>query len=87
VTLRLRDGVSLAEMEHGLALLDEDSGRYWSLNPTGALVLQRLLGGGTPDQAAEALTKEYEVGAETASQDVHDLLAELRSAGLIEVRR
>ena len=84
MTLRLRDGVFLAEMEHGIALLDEDSGQYWNLNPTGALVLRKLLDGGTPEQAAEELAREYDVDLGSAGRDVQDLLGELRSGKLIK---
>ena len=50
MTMRLRDGVSSAETDYGIMLLDEDSGRYWNLNPTAALVLRTLLDGGTPSR-------------------------------------
>jgi hypothetical protein len=45
--LQLRDGVSAADTDYGMALLDEDSGQYWNLNPTAALALRTLLDGGT----------------------------------------
>jgi hypothetical protein len=81
--LRLRDGVFLAETEYGLALLDEDSGRYWNLNPSGVLVLRTLLEGGTPGRAAEELTSQYDVDIESAGRDVQDLVGELESANLV----
>lgn len=84
MTLRLRNGVSTAEVDYGTALLDQDHGQYWNLNPTGALILQTLLGGGTPAQAAQALTEQHAVDFETASFDVAQLVDELRSAGLVE---
>ena len=83
MTLKLRDGVSTADTDYGIALLDEDSGEYWNLNPTGALVLRTLLEGGTSTDAAQALAETYDVDADTASRDVQDLLSGLRSAGLV----
>jgi hypothetical protein len=83
MALRLRDGVSVAEIEYGIALLDEDSGEYYNLNPTGALVLRTLLDGGTPAQAVQELTREYAVDSDSAGQDVEALVGELRSAGLV----
>ena len=83
MTLNLRDGVSAADTDYGIALLDEDSGEYWNLNPTGALVLRTLLEGGTPADAAQALVDRYDVDAGTASRDVQDLLGGLHSAGLV----
>jgi hypothetical protein len=84
MTLKLRDGVSAADTDYGIALLDEDSGQYWNLNPTGALTLRTLLEDGTPEQAVQALTEQYAVDADTANGDVQDLISELRSAGLVE---
>jgi hypothetical protein len=83
MTLKLRDGVSTADTDYGTALLDEDSGEYWNLNPTGALVLRTLLEGGTSTDAVQALVECYDVDADSASRDVQDLLGGLRSAGLV----
>jgi hypothetical protein len=84
MTLKLRDGVSTADTDYGVTLLDENSGQYWNLNPSGALVLQMLLAGGTPAQAVQELTEQYEVNADTASRDVEDLVDSLHSAGLVK---
>jgi coenzyme PQQ synthesis protein D (PqqD) len=83
MTLNLRDGVSTADTDYGIALLDEDSGEYWNLNPTGALVLRTLLEGGTSTEAVQALVERYDVDTDSASRDVQDLLGELCSAGLV----
>jgi hypothetical protein len=84
MTLKLRDGVSTADTDYGMALLDEDSGQYWNLNPTAALALRTLLDGGTTAQAVQELTEQYAVDTDTASQDIEDLVGELRSAGLVK---
>ncbi len=82
--MKLRPGVFLAEVEYGTALLDEERGEYWNLNPTGALILETLLAGGTVDEAARALADEYAVDLGSAARDVEELLDELCSAGLVE---
>jgi hypothetical protein len=56
MALKLRQGVFDAETEYGIVLLDGDSGEYFDLNPTGALVLRTLLGGATAGEAARTLT-------------------------------
>jgi hypothetical protein len=84
MTLQLREGVSAADTDYGMALLDEDSGQYWNLNPTAALALRTLLDGGTTAQAIQELTQQYAVDADTASQDINNLVGELHSAGLVE---
>jgi hypothetical protein len=83
MTLKLRDGVSTTDTDYGMALLDEDSGQYWNLNPTAALALRTLLDGGTTAQAVQQLTEQYAVDADTANRDVEDLVGELQSVGLV----
>jgi coenzyme PQQ synthesis protein D (PqqD) len=83
MTLKLRDGVSAAETDYGMALLDEDSGQYWNLNPTAALALRTLLEGGTAAQAVQELTEQYAVDADIANRDIEDLIGELHAAGLV----
>jgi Coenzyme PQQ synthesis protein D (PqqD) len=84
MTLRLRDGVSSADTDYGIMLLDEDSGRYWNLNPTAAQILRLLLDGGTPAEAARQVTEQYAVDADTAGRDVRELVDGLHAAGLVE---
>ena len=83
MTLKLRDGVSTADTDYGMALLDEDSGQYWNLNPTAALALRTLLDGGTTAKAVQELTAQYAVDADTANRDVEELVGELHAAGLV----
>lgn len=83
MTLRIRSGVATADTEYGTVLLDEDSGHYWQLNPTGAAVVRLLLAGRTPDEAAKALTEEFDVDEPQAMRDVSTLVDGLRSAGLV----
>lgn len=82
MTFKLREGVFTAETDYGIALLDEDSNQYWTLNPSAALALRTLLDGGTEADAARTLTEEYEVDLDTAHQDVRELVGGLHSAGL-----
>lgn len=82
MTLKLRDGVFTAETEYGIVLLDEDQDRYWTLNPSAAVVLRTLLNGGTDDDAVRSLTQEYAVDGASARRDVRELVGELCAAGL-----
>jgi hypothetical protein len=84
MALKLRTGVFDAETEYGIVLLDGDSGEYFDLNATGALVLRTLLAGGTAGQAAQALTEQYGVGLDDATRDVEELLTDLRTARLVD---
>jgi Coenzyme PQQ synthesis protein D (PqqD) len=84
MALTLRPGVFHTETEYGIVLLDGNSGEYYDLNPTGALVLRTLLTGATAEQAAQALTEQYAIGLDDATQDVRELLTHLRTTRLVE---
>jgi hypothetical protein len=81
--LTLNREVVTTDTDYGTALLDQRSGRYWTLNPTAALILRVLLSGGDPPRAARALLDEYDVAPATARADVDRLVGELRTAGLL----
>ncbi len=82
--MKLRAGVFEARTEYGIVLLDGDSGEYYDLNGTGAVVLRSLLSGADLSHAAQALTEEYAVSLAEATQDARELLESLRVAGLVE---
>ena len=81
--MRLRADISVADTDYGQVLLDERTGRYWQLNPTGVVVVRALLDGADEDAAVAALRAGYEVSEDQARQDVSALVAGLRTAGLV----
>ncbi|MGH3972705.1 MAG: lasso peptide biosynthesis PqqD family chaperone [Pseudonocardiaceae bacterium] len=83
MTLQLRADVSTADTGDGVVLLDERAGRYWQLNPTGALVLRLLSDGAAIHQVAQTLAKRHPVSTEQAAADIVALVERLRAAGLV----
>ncbi|MGV9881551.1 lasso peptide biosynthesis PqqD family chaperone [Streptomyces sp. NPDC003006] len=82
MALRFDPDVSTAETDYGTVLLDQRSGDYWELNPTGTLVVKTLLDGGGEAAAVDALVTEFDIGRARAEQDVAALVEELRESGL-----
>jgi hypothetical protein len=84
MTITLHPDVTATTTETGMVLLDERHGRYWQLNDTGALVLQALLDGATPELAARRLAARFpDVTAEQAARDVAALVKELSRTKLV----
>lgn len=83
MTLRFCPEVSTAETDYGTVLLDQRSGRYWELNPTGTLVVRTLLNGGSEEEAIQELVSEFTVDSAQATQDVSTLVEQLRASGLV----
>ncbi|MER7109785.1 lasso peptide biosynthesis PqqD family chaperone [Streptomyces sp. NPDC000229] len=82
MALRFGADVSTTETRYGTVLLDQRSGHYWELNPTGTLIVRVLMEGGDEAAAADALVDAYDIDRPRAEQDVALLVAELRSSGL-----
>jgi hypothetical protein len=67
------------------AILDVESGRFYSLNEVGAHVWSLLREGTTFGAILERLQSEYDVTAERLGSDMELLLQQLASAGLLDV--
>ncbi|WP_066061978.1 lasso peptide biosynthesis PqqD family chaperone [Frankia sp. EI5c] len=83
MTTQLLEHVVRTRTEYGAVLLDERTGRYFTLNPTADLAVGILMDGGTAAQAARAVTEAYEVDGTTALADIEALTRALRAAGLV----
>ncbi|MET9436788.1 lasso peptide biosynthesis PqqD family chaperone [Streptomyces sp. NPDC006551] len=84
MALRFGADVSTADTDYGTVLLDERTGEYWELNPSGSLVVKTLMAGGDEADAVAALTGEFEIDLAQASRDVEALVQQLRVSGLAE---
>ncbi|WP_340684108.1 lasso peptide biosynthesis PqqD family chaperone [Amycolatopsis coloradensis] len=82
--MKLAKNVVFCETDYGAVVLDEASGRYWTLNPTGALAIGVLLDGKNEDDAVDAVVELYPARRDAVSTDVGNLLDQLRKAGLVE---
>lgn len=83
MALRFATHVTTARTDYGTVLLDQRSGQYWELNPTGTLVVRTLMEGGEEADGVEAVVAEFAVGHAQAAKDVAALIAQLREAGLV----
>jgi hypothetical protein len=81
--MRLSPDVTMTETEHGMVLLDERTGRYWTLNATGAAVIRLLLDGGTVDDAVTTLRERHPDSADRVTADVAAFVRSLREADVM----
>jgi hypothetical protein len=56
------------------------------LNDTGAFIIERLQAGATPEETAQALTREYDVALDVASTDMQNTINALIEAGVARER-
>ncbi|RLL69806.1 lasso peptide biosynthesis PqqD family chaperone [Streptomyces sp. Z26] len=83
MTYALDPEVTTTEVEDGVVLLDQRTGRYWQLNRSGAATLRLLLDGDSPERAARALAGRHPDAVDRARGDVRALLDSLLKARLV----
>lgn len=72
------------EVEDGIAILDLKSNTYFSLDPVGAAVWDRMATPASLDDLATALAAEYDVAPGDCRGDIADLLKDMLAHGLIQ---
>lgn len=69
--------------EYGHVMLDESRGQYWHLNDSALVIAECLRGGGTRDDAADALVATYGIPRPDARRDVDAACDELVKVGVL----
>lgn len=72
------------EVEDGIAILDLRSNTYFSLDPVGAAVWDRMTDPLSLDDLTAAIAAEYDVAPEECRRDIADLLDNMLKHGLIQ---
>lgn len=75
---------ALAQVEGGAVVLNLDTKRYYSLNPSGLVIWTGLERGDEPAVIATEVTRCYRVSLEVAARAVARLIEELRAEALVE---
>lgn len=77
------ESVVMCELDKGLALLDLNRGRYFSLNSTGTLVWSCIEQPASVDEICAVVAKRFEIGLDVCRRDIVDLLQQLVDSGLV----
>lgn len=83
--LRLRsEDLFWRESGGEIVALDASASRYFAANPSAAALWERLQGGATEDELADALCERYGVSREVATADVRAFVEQLSARGLLD---
>ena len=83
--IRLRaDGLFWRATGGEIVALDADASRYFSANPSAALLWERLSDGASEDDLVDALCARYDVPRAVAEADVTAFLEQMSARGLLE---
>lgn len=80
---RARDGIVATQQADTTILMDLHSGRYYSLNPVGALVWSAFAGGASVDEVKARVQAEFDAPPEQLARDVEAFVKTLRDAKLV----
>jgi hypothetical protein len=79
--------VSWRRVDDEAVLLNVDTSEYYSLDPVGADLWERLGRGEALETAARAIAADYGVAPARVDADARDLVADLLSEGLLQPAR
>lgn len=82
---RLREGAHPVLTDEGGAILNEHTGRWTYLTPTGTAAVLALLAATDVDQAAAQYATVYSLPRERATADVRGVADSLTAQGLVHV--
>lgn len=82
--VRLREGLSIVEVDDGKVVLDTRRGVYWHLNQSAIAMIEELESGRPFDDLINQIVRETGAQESLARTDHLALLKELRKAKLIE---
>jgi hypothetical protein len=79
------DGTRVAwrEVDGEIVAVDMETAEYLTMNGTGALLWEELVGGTTEEALAGRLVDEYAIPARQADADIAAFLGTLRERGLV----
>jgi len=84
--MRLAQGVKAVANKDGGVALDTRRGMIFSLNPTGALILELLASGLSEEQIAKEIARRCNDEARQVDEDVRSFLDSLLEEGLVTDR-
>jgi hypothetical protein len=82
-TLNIPPEVMARQVGDETVILDLTSGRYFGLDPVGSRIWHLIAAGRPLSEVCDAIATEYDVPRAEAERDLHQLLSDLKTEGLI----
>ena len=80
---KMLENIAWRILEGEAVVLNVDSGRYYTLNPSSTLIWKRITEGDDVESVVAALCEEYEVEPKLARTDIMQQLDQWLESGLI----
>jgi PqqD family protein of HPr-rel-A system len=80
---KIRDDLTVVELDGEVVIYDERADDIHHLNPTASIVFSLCDGGSTVKEMARDIASEFGVAADQIEREVRPLLREFRKAGLL----
>ncbi len=85
--IRVAAGVVARRFDRETVVLDLQQGSYFSLDPLGGRIFDKLVGGSSPSEIANELKADYAISPTLLLQDILRLTSDLLSRGLVQLER
>lgn len=84
MNVKLNEGLLIQKVVDEIVILEPESGDYYTLNETGAIMLENLQQGKTVAEISAVMSAEFNVDTQAIEQDLSELLNELEKSGLAQ---
>lgn len=85
-TVHRREGLIEAEVDGELVALHVDNGTCYGFNGTATQIWAMIAEPKSMSELTRALVSEFDVDPQTCAADLYDLLKDLETDGLVEIR-
>lgn len=82
MNITLNTGLLIQKVVDEIVILEPESGNYFTLNETGAIMLEQLQNGKTLSEITQHISQTFNVTEQEVAQDFTQLLTELEQQGL-----
>ncbi len=82
MNIKLNSGLLIQKVVDEVVILEPDSGDYYTLNATGAIMLEMLQQGNSIGEISKQMSAEFDASASDIEHDLKQLLADLERNGL-----
>lgn len=82
--IKFLKSVMISNLDDELVLMDTKNGHYYSLNESASEIINYLQDGKTVEEAANLLNKKYSINIESVTNDINELIINLKNKKLID---
>jgi len=83
VKYQIKENVLFQKVVEETVILEPNTGEYFTLDPIGTVMVEKIQDGLTFDEVVNSITDVYDVEAEEVENDLNQLISEMKDKDLL----